>query len=142
MSRRLSAWAPAVAWAAVIFWMSTDSMSAAHTSAILLPIVRLVFPSITDQEFEVVHFAVRKLAHLTEYMVFALLLDRGFREGSSIRPSRAPLAALVVAALYSLTDEAHQVVVASRGPSLRDCGIDVAGALLMAFGLDRWRSRA
>jgi len=132
VSRRVSAWAPAVAWAAVIFSMSTDVWSSDHTASILRPLVSFFYPSISDEAFAVVHFAVRKLAHLTEYGVFALLLDRGFRLGSSIAPSRAPLAALVVAALYSLSDEAHQSFVASRGASLEDSAIDTVGAAIVA----------
>jgi VanZ family protein len=35
---------------------------------------------------------------------------------------------VIVAGLYSLTDEFHQSYVAGRGPSLIDSGIDTAGA--------------
>jgi len=135
VTKPLSAWAPVVAWAALIFSMSTDSMSADHTRTILWPIVHFFHPSISDEAFDVVHFVVRKLAHFSEYAVFAFLLDRALRLGSSIAPSRAPIAAVVAAVLYSLTDEGHQAFVASRGPSLRDCGVDASGAAFMALGL-------
>ena len=130
---RLAAWAPAVVWAAVIFYMSTDELSAEHTRSWIEPIVRFFVPSLPDAAFEVLHFVVRKLAHMTEYFVFALLIERGCRRGSELAPSRAPLVAWVVAALYSLTDEGHQLLVASRGASLLDCGLDSLGAAIAAI---------
>ncbi len=145
MSARFSAWAPAALWAVVIFVMSTDSMSAEHTRRILEPIFRSFYPSLSPEAFELVHHAVRKLAHVTEYVVFAVLLDRGFRRDSPLAPSRAPFAALAVAMLYSLSDEGHQLVVASRTPSLYDCGIDSFGAVLGSIGaaaVNAFRARA
>jgi len=128
VSSRASAWAPAGVWALVIFLMSTDSMSADHTRSLLMPILRFVVPSLSQEAIELVHFAIRKLAHVGEYLVFAVRLDRGFRRDSPVSASWAPIAALAIAALYSLTDEAHQAFVASRGASLYDCGFDSLGA--------------
>ncbi len=47
------------------------------------------------------------------------------------------LAAVLIAGLYSLTDEFHQTMVPGRGPSLRDCGIDTFGAALGILALYR-----
>ena len=41
---------------------------------------------------------------------------------------RKALAALAIAAIYSLSDEFHQLFVPGRGSSIVDCGIDSAGA--------------
>ena len=131
MRARLAAWAPAAFWAAWIFLMSTDVMSAEHTR-LIEPVLRFFYPSLSPEAFEVVHAIMRKLAHVGEYLIFALLLDRGFRRDSPLSPAHAPLAALVAAALYSLTDEAHQSFVASRTPSLYDCGLDSIGAAIGA----------
>jgi VanZ family protein len=130
---RVSAWAPAVAWALVIFFMSTEEMAAAHTRRWLEPIVRFFFPSVPEASFELGHHVVRKLAHVTEYFVFALLLHRGWRRGSMLAPARAPFAAFAVAALYSLTDEGHQTFVAGRAATLVDCGLDSLGAAIAAL---------
>ena len=129
---RVSAWAPAVVWALVIFFMSTEEMAGRHTRTWLAPIVRFFFPSVREASFELGHAVVRKLAHVAEYFVFALLVDRGWRRGSTLAPARAPLAAFAVAALYSLTDEGHQTFVAARTASLLDCGLDSLGAALAA----------
>jgi VanZ family protein len=132
VSERFAAWAPAAFWAAWIFVMSTDALSAEHTRSLIEPVLRFFYPSLSPESFEVVHAITRKLAHVTEYLVFAVLLDRGFRRDSPIAPARAPLAALVAASLYSLTDEAHQSFVASRTASLYDCGLDSIGAAIGA----------
>jgi VanZ family protein len=134
---RLAAWAPVVAWAAVIFFMSTDELSAEHTRGWIEPIVRFFLPTLSEELFELLHEVVRKLAHVTEYFVFALLIERACRRGSDVAPARAPLVAWIAAALYSLTDEGHQLFVASRGASLLDCGFDSIGAGLAAFVASR-----
>jgi VanZ family protein len=131
------AWAPAIAWAAVIFYMSTDELSAEHTRGWIEPIVRFFLPTLSDDVFELFHAAVRKLAHVTEYFVFALLIERGCRRASALAPSRTPLVAWASAALYSLTDEGHQLFVASRGASLVDCVLDSIGAAVAAFMASR-----
>jgi hypothetical protein len=120
---RVLAWAPAVVWALVIFFMSTEEMAARHTRTWLAPIVRFFFP------------------YVAEYFVFALLLERGWRRGSMLARARTPIAAFAVAALYSLTDEAHQTFVAARTASLRDCGLDSLGAAIAARVVSRRRSR-
>ena len=130
MSRRASAWAPAGLWAIVIFMMSTDSLSALHTRSLLEPLLRFLFPWLSPEQLAICHFVARKLAHVTEYLIFALLLDRGFRRDSPVSAARAPRAALVVAVLYALSDEGHQALVARRTPSLYDCGFDSFGAAI------------
>lgn len=135
----LSAWGPAVLWAAFIFSMSTDEMSSYHTRTWIEPLVRFVVPGLSREGFEIVHSVIRKLGHVSEYFVLALLIVRGCRRGSTLSPVRAPLAAFVASALYALSDEAHQFFVASRSASLIDCGIDSLGAALAAR-LTRWRT--
>ncbi len=136
---RVSAWTPAVVWALVIFFMSTEEMSAARTQIWLEPIVRFFLPSLPEATFDVFHAVVRKLAHVAEYFVLTLLVDRGWRRGSMLSPARSPLAAFVVAALFSLTDEAHQIFVPERTATLLDCGWDSLGAVLGAR-LAGWRT--
>ena len=128
----LAIWLPPIAWAAVIFLLSTEDFAAEHTATWLEWAVRLVLPSLSHHTFEVLHVVLRKAAHVAEYFVLALLLDRAWREGSPLRPRWAPLAAFVVAVLYSLTDEYHQTFVPERTASLFDCGFDSLGAALAA----------
>jgi VanZ family protein len=72
---------------------------------------------------------LRKLAHLAEYAVLGLLLDRALR-----RPH--VVVAVALAGLYAVTDEVHQRFVEGRHGSPVDVGIDTLGALL---GVLLWR---
>jgi len=74
---------------------------------------------------------MRKLAHVTEYGIFVLLLYGlpGREERRLWFPMRAVFCILGAAA-YSLTDEFHQLFVPRRHGSLLDCGLDTAGAAM------------
>lgn len=98
---------------------------------------------------EQVHTGVliaRKIAHLTEFAIFACLVWNAIRRPSrkDTRPWSWWTAAesLWFAALYASTDEFHQTFVPSREGCLRDVGIDTCGAaagLLLLWALGRWR---
>ena len=72
-------WLPVVLWMGFIFAMSTELGSSANTSSIFEPLVKWFKPDATPEQFEFVHFIVRKLGHLTEYAVLALLVFRALR---------------------------------------------------------------
>lgn len=118
---------------AVIFAMSTELGSAAHTAGLLYRFLQHLFPGwlaqATPEELLEVHYWVRKGAHFTEYLVLTLLAYRAFRYGEAWRHWRALGFSGSLSVLYAFTDEFHQVFVASRGPSLRDVGIDALGAM-------------
>jgi len=124
----LLAWWPALLWAAIIFSLSTDTFSAARTGSILEPILRWLYPSISGDVVDTIHFFVRKSAHFTEYFVFFLLLYRGIRSGRRGWHWSWALAAWFIAAVYSALDEIHQSFVASRTASARDSLLDSIGA--------------
>ncbi|HTN70257.1 MAG TPA: hypothetical protein VMO00_04140, partial [Methylomirabilota bacterium] len=63
----LASWGPVVLWAAVIFCFSTDSFSSAETSQIVAPALYWLIPGITSYQLEIIHLAIRKLGHWSEY---------------------------------------------------------------------------
>ena len=97
-SRALTLWLPVVAWAAVIFALS----SIPHLSSGL---------GTWD-------YVLRKCAHVTEYAILGALLLRALG-----REVPAFLAALA----YAVTDEVHQHFVRGRHPSPIDVAIDAVG---------------
>lgn len=117
---------------AVIFVMSTDVGSGAHSSMIITPLVLWVNPDATPEQFELVHHLFRKAGHLSEYAVLGFLILRALRSSQkpgSPLPAPALLAmALVIATAYAATDEFHQLFVPGRGPALTDVLIDSCGA--------------
>jgi VanZ family protein len=131
----LRAWWPAVLWAIVIFFASTDSFSSDHTALLIEPIVRWFYPYISRENLELAHHLIRKSAHLTEYFIFFLFLYRGMR-GNRLgwRWSWAFIAWLLAAA-YSCLDEFHQSFVASRTASPWDSLLDSTGSLLALVAL-------
>jgi VanZ family protein len=126
----LRAWWPAFAWASFIFIMSTESFSAQHTARFIEPILRWLMPSLTDAQFVLIHYVIRKAAHFTEYVMFSLLLYRGVRGGGRGWHWTWGLAAFSIATGYAALDEIHQLFVTSRHASPYDVMIDAVGALL------------
>jgi len=134
----LHAWWPALLWAGVIFSMSTDSFSSEHTASVFEPILRWLDPSLTANQFELIHHIIRKCAHFTEYFIFCLLLFRGVRGDRKGWRWRWGVAALFCAAGYSVLDEIHQAFVASRTASAHDSLLDSIGAFAALVVLRMW----
>jgi VanZ family protein len=121
-------WLPIFVWLGVIFIGSTDLMSAEHTSRFIGPFLRWLRPDISAQAIAEVQFFVRKLAHLTEYGILAILTFRALRGGAK-RVARIAVAAVIFfAAIVATSDEYHQSFVASRTASPFDVMIDLCGA--------------
>jgi VanZ family protein len=109
-SRALSVWAPVVAWAAVIFALSS-------------------IPSL-GTDLGTWDLVLRKLAHVTECAGLGALLLRAVGRA-------APAFAIAVA--YAATDEVHQRFVHGRHPSPVDVVIDAAGVAIGIALFERGR---
>lgn len=129
-STGLRNWAPAVLWAGVIFFFSTDNFSSANTSKFLESLLSAIFSGITSERFEVIHLLIRKLAHWSEYLIFSLLLIRAL-QGQFKRKLELRRAVWIAAgiSIYALSDELHQVFVPSRTASLADAALDSFGGI-------------
>lgn len=113
----------------LIFAGSTDLLSADHTSRLLGPLLRWFNPTIAPSTIAAVHFALRKLGHLSEYAVLATLLWRALRASITMQTA-ATVAAICFAgsALFAASDEFHQSFVGTRTASPGDVLIDCIGA--------------
>ena len=127
-------WLPLMAWLAVIFFASTDLMSAEHTSRFIVPFLHWLNPNISPDTVTSIHFIVRKCAHVGEYAILALLLFRAAICMTNLKWSMSMLCVTIwsICLFVAATDEFHQRFVRSRGPSIRDILIDSGGAI---FGL-------
>lgn len=112
--RRLYYVAPAVVWAAVIFWASSQTRED-------LPDIDL--PNID------------KVAHLVVYCVLGFLVSRALSWGRGLS-WRACAVACVMAVGYGLSDETHQLFVEGRFFSMYDFLFDALGA---GLGVLFWR---
>jgi VanZ family protein len=128
------AWLPVLLWMGFIFVMSTDAGSSVHTSSVLEPVVQWINPTISQEQFDFVHFLVRKSAHLTEYAVLAILILRALRSSLLSNLGRWSMRAagvtLLASAAYATTDEFHQSFVMGRTASMHDVLVDSCGALV------------
>lgn len=124
-------WLTTLGWAGLIFYLSTATFASTFTTWFLHQLLDLLEVNISAEAFATLHFLVRKLAHVTEYAMFSLLLYGGLSGGRQFAwRTRRAWQSVAIAALYSLTDELHQSLVPGREASLTDCGIDAAGAAL------------
>jgi len=127
---------------ALIFSASSDRLSFRHSSRIIGPIVRWLFPHLSDHAVRNIVFGVRKGAHMTEYGILALLLWRPLRKPvqSQAHVWHWPAAGFVLSlvALYAASDEFHQRFVPSREASVWDVLLDILGAVLALLALRRF----
>jgi VanZ family protein len=131
LKRRVWLWsyAPFFIWIGVIFFLSSNLGSAAHTSLIIDPLLKWLFPQMAETSREFVHACVRKTAHFTEYGVLALLGIRAFSNATGLLfRLRWVLPVIVVAAVASL-DEFNQSFEPSRTSSPWDVVLDIFGGV-------------
>ena len=134
-------YAPLVLWTAFIFYMSSDMGSSQHTSRIIGPILRFLFPDAPPDTIAEYHGYIRKLAHLTEYALLALIAAR-----TAILSSLYALRnwwfiwALLYASLIAAADEFGQSFNPNRTGTPYDSLLDIVGACcgIVAFVVLRW----
>jgi len=131
-------WLAAIAWAALISFLSTDSFSSGHTSRFIIPVLHWIFPGASVSTLELMHAVIRKTAHLTEYFIFSLLLLRALRGKERGWKLRWAIYAIAIAAGYSALDEFHQSFVPSRTASPWDSLIDTVGASVAQIAAGLW----
>ena len=141
-------WLPVLLWMMVIFGASSDRRSFSHSSRFIGPVVRWLFPHISDHALYQVIFGIRKCAHVTEYAVLGLLIWRGLRQPVRNEPRpwqwRHARLTLALVMLYAASDELHQAFVPTREASVLDVLIDTSGAALglgVLWTAGRWRGR-
>lgn len=88
-------------------------------------------PGVPASELQAVHMVLRKLAHVLEYAVLALLWYRALHKVGGRSPRTAAWVALSICLVCSFADEAHQSMLPSRHGSVRDLVIDAFGATAM-----------
>ena len=141
--RRIRRYGPLVVWMGFIFFASTGEFSASNTSRIIGPLLRWLFPGISEEQLTLAHSITRKVAHFAEYAILAWLAARAFTTSSRQALShRWFLISLLLVVVYSLSDEYHQSFVPARTGSIYDSLIDISGGLAALLLYALWRSKA
>ena len=120
-----------VLWAIVIALLSTSGFDTSFTYKLLKAandFLGLGYSAVRLREMNIV---VRKLAHVSEYFVLALLLWRALRRGrEEVWRWSWAAGTLLLGAAWAGLDELHQVFERGRGSSVVDVGWDSLGLLL------------
>ena len=131
---------PPVVWMGLIALGSSSLLAGDRTGWLLLTLLGHLAPGASPATLAAIHFGVRKLGHVVEYGVLAVLWYRALGPSPRAAPS-----AFLVAAVYGGVDELWQGLHPSRTPAVGDVAIDAGGALLglLAWtGGGRWRAAA
>jgi VanZ family protein len=131
LKRRVWLWsyAPFLIWIGVIFFWSSNLGSAAHTSLIIDPLLKWLFPQMAEASREFVHACVRKTAHFTEYGILALLAVRALFQSSGVLFRLRWVLPIAIVAIIASLDEFNQSFEPSRTSSPLDVGLDILGGV-------------
>ena len=137
---KLLSFVPALLLLFLIFGFSAQDgeESGSLSFQISLFLVQLVSPllpaamseKVLFERAELIHYFVRKAAHMTEYFLLALSLQLPLTAWLSHKISWKPriLTGLLLTAVFAALDEFHQSFSYGRGQSFRDVLIDTFGA--------------
>ena len=122
-------------WLSLVLFLGSSYFGTQQSQPLILPVLKLVAPHATAAQLNSVHALLRKLGHLGEYAVLALLWLRGFLVTRRVSLRTAAWAALLVCVACAFVDEAHQSMLPSRTGSALDVVLDSFGALMMLMVL-------
>jgi hypothetical protein len=126
----LTRFVPPLLWMVLIALGSSSLLAGERTASWLPALLGRLAPWASPATLAAAHFGLRKLGHLLEFGILAVLWRR------ALAPStRAVPVAFVVASLYAGVDEWRQGLTPDRVPAVGDVVIDALGALL---GLAAW----
>lgn len=118
----LKFWLPFVLWSFVIFSFSS-------------------FPTAKTSKIYWQDFVVKKLAHITEYAIFTVLLYRALIN-SGMKKEKAAVLSIILAILYGASDEFHQSFTPGREPRVRDVLFDTFGSGLSVYYIRNYLDKA
>ena len=128
-----------ILWMIVIFsFSSADANKSTGTSDKVITTMIEIKDKITDQETPISEkeiivknssFYIRKIAHITEYLILGFLTFNLLKQYSVTNIYYA----IGLSILYSCTDEFHQLFINGRSGSIRDVLIDSIGILIGTY---------
>jgi VanZ family protein len=131
VARFFKFWLPVLLWMVLVFSASTSLGAPRNTSRFVEPFLRWIAPNMSPETIHRIHYAIRKMAHFTEYCILGVLVLRLVRAEPALAGTalaRQVRLALLLTALYACSDEFHQLFVPGRESAVRDVLIDTTGA--------------
>lgn len=112
-------WLPVIVWMGLIFVLSDQ-------------------PTLPHGPTRLFDLLMKKLGHVTEFAVLAVVIHRAWTQGG-IRPA-SPVLAWLLSVAYALSDEYHQVYVPGRHGNPWDVAVDAFGAVIGLALFAWWRA--
>ena len=111
-----------IIWMIVIFSLSNqNSNDTNYTTNVICKILNI------NSDSEMVFLLIRKLAHITEYLILSFLICNMF---SSFNVKNILLYSLLICIIYACTDEFHQLFISGRNGQVIDILIDTFGSII------------
>ncbi len=138
MVKKIVLWALVAGCMVMIFFFSAqpsdDSMDL--SDGLLEGLLRLLNISLPEDVVIFMRVLIRKVAHFAVYMLLGFEVYMLFKWGYGLKTRKSAGITAVVCALYSVSDEIHQIFVPGRSGMIKDVLIDTSGALCgMAMAL-------
>ncbi|MGH7302376.1 MAG: VanZ family protein, partial [Candidatus Rokuibacteriota bacterium] len=118
-------------WLLLVLFLGSAYFATQETGPFVLPVLRVLMPGVPLAELQAVHLVLRKLSHVAEYAVLALLWFTAIHRVGRRTPRTASWIALGICLACAFADEAHQSTLPERTGSARDFVIDALGATAM-----------
>ena len=118
-------------WLVLVLFLGSAYFAAHETGRYVLPFLKFLMPGVPSSELQAIHMVLRKVAHVLEYAVLALLWYKAVHRVGGRSPRTAAWVALSICLACAFADEAHQSMLPSRQGSARDFVIDAFGATAM-----------
>ena len=114
-----------ILWMIIIFIMSNfNSDASSNQSSFIIDILNKI---IKIENIDFITFIIRKLAHLTEYLILGILMInclKNFNIKSYFSLS------IILCIMYAYSDEIHQLFISGRNGKIIDVIIDSIGSIL------------
>lgn len=117
----------------IISSFSSSYFSASNTAPLVERLLNNISPSLNSSTINFFHIMVRKLAHFTEFGIFATLVFGIFAVKKNVWHLSWLFYSLISVILLALLDEYHQAFARNRNASLGDSLVDILGGLTYLF---------
>lgn len=131
---RLRYWLLVIVWILLIFILSHQR--AAVSDALSGGVLNWLLPylPIGAENIPVMHVQLRKSAHFIAYFILGVLVVMAVSRANAWSIQTC-IYALLISAVFAMTDEVHQLFVPGRSGEIRDVMIDSIGA---SIGISCW----
>lgn len=115
-----------------MLYASTGAGSGDNTARFLRSILAWISPDFGLATLPEINFMIRKVAHVAQFFLYALLIWRALRLPPALAVRRRVAVAWILGSsmVLALASEGIQVFVSSRTPTVQDIVLDFSGALI------------